>query len=97
MYVYILFSEKTDSFYIGFTTESVETRLQRHLSGYYDNKYTAKADDWKIFFTIKCTSAKQAANIEKHIKKMKSKNYVRNLKLYPEISIKLLEKYSSDI
>jgi putative endonuclease len=96
MYVYILFSEKTDIFYVGFTTESVEIRLHRHLSGYYDNKFTSKTDDWKIFFTIKCVSAKQGANIEKHIKKMKSKIYVRNLKLYPEISEKLLEKYSSD-
>jgi putative endonuclease len=96
MYVYILFSEKADNFYIGFTTESFEIRLQKHLSEYYDKKFTSKVDDWKIFFTIQCTSSKQATSIEKHIKKMKSKIYIRNLELYPDISKKLLEKYNSD-
>jgi putative endonuclease len=72
MYVYILFSEKANNFYIGFTTESFEIRLQKHLSRYYNNKFTLKVDDWKIFFTIQCTSTKQATDVEKHIKKMKS-------------------------
>ena len=93
MYVYILYSAKADIFYIGFTTETVEIRLQRHLTGYYPNKFTSKVDDWEIFFTLECISVKQGMSIEKHIKKMKSKTYIKNLKLYPGISEKLLEKY----
>jgi putative endonuclease len=36
----------------------------------------------------------QAHKIENHIKKMKSKKYIENLKKYPEISLRLLQKYS---
>jgi putative endonuclease len=32
--------------------------------------------------------------IEQHIKKMKSKVYIQNLKRYPEILQKLINKYS---
>jgi len=35
-----------------------------------------------------------AGKIEIHIKKMKSKKYIQDLKKYPEIAQKLLKKYS---
>ena len=86
MFVYILFSPVADVFYTGFTTESVENRLQRHLSGYYDEqKFTGKFKDWEVFISIQCSSTNQARSIEKHIKGMKSKVYIRDIKKYPEI------------
>lgn len=42
-------------------------------------------------------NARQEINqkkIETHIKKMKSKKYIQNLKIYPEIPLKLLVKYA---
>jgi putative endonuclease len=33
--------------------------------------------------------------IEKHIKAMKSKKYIENLIKYPEMSVKLLQKYET--
>ena len=57
------------------------------------HKYTHKADDWTLFLKIECETKKQALAIEQHIKKMKSKIYIENLLLYPEIKLKLLEKY----
>lgn len=36
----------------------------------------------------------QAMQVEKHIKSMKSRIYIENLKRYPEMIIKLIEKYS---
>jgi len=50
MKVYILYSEKGDTFYIGFTSRTVEERLREHLLGYYVNRFTARYDDWKVFF-----------------------------------------------
>ncbi len=94
-YCYILYSQSYDKFYIGFTTLSVEERLKHHLQHYYDNKYTKFTDDWKVFLEIECKDNEQARNVEKHIKKMKSKVYIRNLKKYPEIIEKLLNKYNS--
>ena len=89
--VYILHSIKLDRFYIGFTT-NLEQRLVFHQNA-EAHKYTHKADDWTLFLKIECETKKQALAIEQHIKKMKSKIYIENLLLYPEIKLKLLEKY----
>jgi len=35
----------------------------------------------------------QARNIEAHVKRMKSKQYLKNLSIYPAIIQKLIEKY----
>ena len=56
-----------------------------------DNKFTAKADDWELFFSELCVSKEQANGIERHIKKMKSKIYINNLIKYPDIILKLKE------
>jgi len=91
--VYILHSSIADKFYIGFTNLSAEERLNRHLNHYYKKSFTSKYSDWTLFLEIFCHSDSQARKIEKHIKKMKSKHYLRNLVAFPEISQKLLEKY----
>ncbi len=57
------------------------------------NKFTANAEDWKLFLQIQCENKIQALNIEKHIKKMKSKTYIENLIKYPDIILKLKSKY----
>ena len=93
--VYILYSPSCDQFYTGATTIAVEDRLERHLVKYYENKFTAKIQDWEVFFEIECESMKQAFKIEKHIKRMKSKKYITDLKKYPAISEKLKLKYST--
>lgn len=82
-------------FYTGATAITAETRLERHLAKYYENKFTGKISDWQLFLEIECNTMKQALQIEKHIKKMKSKKYIADLKKYPEISEKLKIKYSS--
>lgn len=93
--VYIIHSEKTNKFYIGFTTEDVTQRVERHNNDYYEDKFTASGKPWRFFLEIKCTSLKQARQIENHIKKMKSKKYIQNLIKYPLIIEKLLEKYNT--
>lgn len=91
--VYILHSSKLNRFYIGYTT-NLDLRLDFHLNDTQARKFTYKADDWTLFFSLACTSKNQALAIEKHIKAMKSKVYIENLLKYTEISHKLLEKYS---
>jgi putative endonuclease len=93
-YTYILFSSKLNKFYIGATRLSVKERYKRHISSYYgESKFTSQTKDWVLFFEIKCSTYSQALKIEKHIKRMKSTEYIKNLKLYPEIIHKLQEKY----
>ena len=91
--VYIVYSPSLDSFYTGFTLTSVNERLNKHNEKYYNKKYTAKANDWEIYLSIECASEKQAREIEAHIKRMKSKTYIHNLKRYPNMIIELLNKY----
>jgi putative endonuclease len=90
--VYILFSQKLEKYYIGFTS-NLEERFTFHLNDHQSRKYTYKADDWRIVFTIPCSSKNQAMLVEKHIKSMKSKTYIENLMKYPAISEKLKQKY----
>ena len=92
--VYILFSEKLSKFYIGMTS-NFEVRLDFHLNDIQQRKFTYNADDWNLFYKIKCDSKTSAMKIEKHIKAMKSKIYIENLIKYPEITQKLLEKYKN--
>ncbi len=91
-YVYILYSPSLNRFYTG-ETHNVETRLERHNSDYYENKWTSKGKPWELFYVLECASKEQALRIENHVKRMKSKKYILNLKSYPEISEKLLLKY----
>ena len=46
---YILHSKFLDKFYIGHTTEAVEERLRKHLSGHAG--FTSKAKDWQVVYT----------------------------------------------
>jgi putative endonuclease len=89
--VYVLFSEKLNRFYIGYTSD-FDLRLEFHLNA-DKRKFTYNANDWVLFLKIDCENKKQALAIEKHIKKMKSKIYIQNMMKYPEIIQKLLQKY----
>ena len=91
--VYILYSASLDLFYTGFTTGSVLDRLEKHNMYYYNDAFTSRAKDWQIFLTIECKSDKQARLIESHIKRMKSRTYILNLKKYPNIIQQLFSKY----
>ena len=94
-YCYIIYSEHLDRFYTGATSLEPQERLDHHLLKYYGNsKFSAKATDWTLFFYLECSSFKQASDIESHIKRMKSKQYIKNLKKYPEMSLKLIELFS---
>ena len=88
---YILYSPSLDSFYVGCTSDSIENRIDKHLKKFYgSSKYSSKTTDWELYLSISCSSFKIAIKLEKKIKRMKSKKYIANLKLYPEMVQKLL-------
>jgi len=93
MFCYILHSPSLDQFYIGITTQSVQERLLKHNNAYYGYAFTSKTRDWIIFLEFECQCLSQMTQIEKHIKRMKSRVYINNLKKYPEIIDKLKTKY----
>ena len=91
--VYIIYSKSIDSYYIGETVELLK-RIEQHNTGFYDSSFTKQCKDWNLYHKINCDNRKQARRIELHIKKMKSKVYIQNLKKYPEITQKLKNKYN---
>ncbi len=93
MICYVLYSPSIDQYYVGITTESVESRLHKHNESYYGKTFTSKVNDWAVYLEIPCQCKQQMLRIEKHIKRMKSRIYIENLTKYPEIIIRLCEKY----
>ncbi|MCU0421092.1 MAG: GIY-YIG nuclease family protein [Cyclobacteriaceae bacterium] len=92
--VYILYSPKLDTFYVGVTSNLVN-RLNQHNTAHFTGAFTSKGIPWELFFAIDGLARNQAYAIEKHIKKMKSTKYIVNLKRYPEIVQRLKERKSA--
>ena len=90
--IYILYAESIDQFYIG-SCLNLKQRLEQHLNKSYRTGFTHRADDWELFYSIEGLEYEIARIIEQHIKKMKSRKYIENLKSYPEIMEKLIIKY----
>ena len=75
-YVYILYSEMIDQFYVGHTSD-LENRLYRHTNS--GSKATKKASDWKIVYTQQFESKAAAYQREVQIKNKKSRKYIESL------------------
>jgi putative endonuclease len=90
--VYILYSEILDKYYTG-SCRDLETRLKQHKNKVFAGAFTSKADDWILFYSINFLDHNQGRKIENHIKKMKSKKFIENLKKYPEIAERLKLRY----
>ena len=90
--VYILHSKKLNRFYIG-SCKDLSYRFDQHLNKEFKESFTAKAEDWELYLSIDELIYHQARLIEAHLKKLKSKTYIKNLSKYPEIIELLKEKY----
>jgi len=91
--VYILHSKKLGRFYTGSCLD-FQFRFEHHLQKVFPRSFTSNSDDWRLFLLLENLSYAQARSIESHIKKMKSKVYIRNLVKYPDILVKLKERYA---
>jgi putative endonuclease len=78
-YVYILYSEQLDRFYVGQTTGAIEERLRRHLSA--NKGFTAKARDWKLAHSESFVTKQEALARERQIKAWKSRDAIERLLL----------------
>jgi len=67
--------------------------LEQHRKKIFSHSFTSKYEDWELFISICNLEQKQARRIESHIKRMKSKVYLQNLRKYPEIIERLINKY----
>ena len=91
--VYVIYSESLDRFYIGSCKEFTH-RMEEHNNGVYRSSFTVRAKDWQLFLKIDDLSYMQARNIEAHIKRMKSRDYIKRLSSYPAIIDRLKIRYA---
>ena len=73
--VYVLYSEKYDKIYIGYTS-NIEQRLLSH-NKLSQKGYTVKYRPWKIVYTEKFTTRKEALQREKELKSSRGRNFIR--------------------
>lgn len=92
-YVYIIYSQKIDRYYTGISVDP-KNRLAQHKNKHYTGAYTRIANDWQMFLVIQCENRKIAERVEAHIKKMKSKIFIANLKKYPELVDKIKKRFT---
>ena len=77
-YIYILYSEKSDRYYVGHTND-VNRRLVEH-NEISENSYTSKMRPWVLKCAFPTGNDRGfAIRIEHHIKKQKSRKYLETL------------------
>ncbi|THV61376.1 GIY-YIG nuclease family protein [Flagellimonas alvinocaridis] len=75
-FVYIIYSESVDRYYIGHC-QDLEDRISRHNGG--RSKYTKIALDWEVKYTESFSTRGDAMIREREIKKKKSRKYIEFL------------------
>ena len=75
-YIYIIQSQKDQSFYIG-TTRDLSERIERHNQG--RSKYTQKKRPWDIVYSEQHPDRSSAMKREYAIKRRKSSKYIDSL------------------
>ncbi|NBA88890.1 GIY-YIG nuclease family protein [Emticicia sp. CRIBPO] len=75
-FIYILQSQKDQSYYIGFSADPQE-RLNQHNKA--STGYTSKKKPWTIVYQEEYPSKKEALDREKFIKLKKSKVFIQKL------------------
>ena len=76
-YVYILFSETKDKYYVGYTGDSLEERIRKHNSNH--KGFTGKTGDWIIKYKEEFSNLENATKREMEIKKWKSRKLIIKL------------------
>ncbi|WP_291132452.1 GIY-YIG nuclease family protein [Flavobacterium sp. UBA7682] len=75
-YVYIIYSQSLNKYYVG-SCRNIDERLNDHLNS--RSKYTKSAKDWELKYSETFSSISDAYQREIQIKKMKSRIYIENL------------------
>jgi len=83
-YLYILFSNSSQKFYIG-ETNNIQERILKHQNHFYSNSFTKIAEDWEIVLTFICNDRQEAVYLEGFIKRMKSKTFNNKIIADPSI------------
>ena len=91
-YIYVLYSKRSDKYYIGLTSNVVR-RLEEHNNPPAYKKYTSKHLPWELKSSFECSNSRgEGLMIERFIKKQKSRIFIEKL-----ISEKENPEYFNDL
>jgi putative endonuclease len=75
--IYILFSEKKNKYYIGYTADALEERIRKHNTNH--KGFTGGIADWELKYYEAYSTKEEALNREKQIKNWKSRKLIEQL------------------
>ena len=90
---YIIYSSKIDKYYIGYTSD-FEERSKFHNDASRNRIWTKRGIPWEVFLTIEGLEKSTARKLELHLKKMKSRTYINEIKQNPKKLEALLRSIS---
>jgi putative endonuclease len=93
-YVYIIKSQKTDHYYVG-ETPNVDARIDFHNDSQKNTNSTKRGIPWELYWKLQVEDRAIAKKIEGHIKRLKSRKYIEDIRKYKDVSEKLIVKYSN--
>jgi putative endonuclease len=76
---YIIYSRYINKYYVGYSSNTIEERLKKHLTNH--KGFTSKAKDWIVLYTKSYNTKTEAIALERKIKKRGAKRYLSDLKL----------------
>ena len=88
---YVLYSPSIDRFYIGYSSNFTE-RLKFHNDLDKNRISTKRGIPWEVFLTMDGLEKSVSRKLELHLKRMKSKKYLKDLKANPQLVKNLLAR-----
>jgi len=76
-FVYILYSDKCDKYYVG-QTDFLEKRIYEHNNS-KGGKFSSTCAPWRLVYHEKYSSRNEAVTREREIKGRKSRRYIESL------------------
>ena len=99
-YVYAIYSLSADRYYIGETAD-IQERIHQHNTHFFKGAFTTIASDWKLALLFTCSDRLAALKVEKHLKQMKSKQYLTRLHndfaAREKLKLIIRDKYGIDV
>ena len=76
-FIYILYSESSDKYYVGHTGDILEERIRKHNSNH--TGFTGRSNDWKLVYKELSPNKAAALKREMEIKSWKSRKRIESL------------------
>jgi putative endonuclease len=88
---YILYSPTLDKYYSGITSDSVQSRIEKHNTSAYGQRFTSSAKDWVLRLQIPADDFTHARRMEFYVKKRKSRIFIIELISTSSVQQRLIE------